>query len=153
MTVSDIMTKGPKVCTKETGVCEVAQMMSELNCGAIPVVKSESDRQPLGMITDRDIVKRSTAMGLNPLDLKVEDCMTNKCFTIPVYETLSEAMKIMESMQVRRLMVVSDLGECIGMISQADISLHGTDGKIAGLLRRISVPQVDMAHGRAYAPH
>lgn len=150
LAISDIMTKDLKTCTQDTSIIEVAKMMAEFDCGAIPVVDSNRQMLPIGIITDRDIVRRSTAKGIDPRNLLVRNCMTDKCFTVPVHETVSESLKIMESMQVRRLLVVSDLGVCVGLISQADISTHCTDGKIATLLRSVSRPKDNGSETREF---
>src|SRR4051794_29324542 len=65
MQVRDIMTADPICCTRETGLPEVARMMVEHDCGAVPVVESREDRRPVGIITDRDITCRAVAMRRN----------------------------------------------------------------------------------------
>src|SRR4051794_41186240 len=62
MQVREFMTGDPICCTRETGLPEVARMMVEHDCGAIPVVESRENRWPVGVITDRDITCRTVAM-------------------------------------------------------------------------------------------
>src|SRR5215208_6036341 len=69
MQVREIMTVDPICCTRETDLPEVARMMVEHDCGAIPVVESREDRRPVGVITDRDITCRAVAMRRNPLEM------------------------------------------------------------------------------------
>src|SRR5438876_726323 len=69
-------------CISETTLQEVAQMMIDHDCGEIPVVENQKTKLPIGVITDRDIVCRTVARGLNPLDLAVGDCMSKPCVTV-----------------------------------------------------------------------
>src|SRR5687768_11839838 len=82
MLVKDVMTPDPACCISETALQEVAQLMVDHDCGEIPVVDSKETNRPIGVITDRDIVCRAVAQGLNPLDLTVADCMTTPCVTV-----------------------------------------------------------------------
>ena len=74
MQVKDIMTADPACCTPETSLQKVAQIMVEHDCGEIPVVGNRQTRIPVGVITDRDIVCRAIAKGLNALELQVTEC-------------------------------------------------------------------------------
>lgn len=55
MQAKDIMTRDPACCTPDTKLQDVARLMVEHGCGEIPVVKSNNDRKPVGVVTDRDI--------------------------------------------------------------------------------------------------
>ena len=66
MQVKEVMTADPACCISETTLTEVAKMMVDNDCGEIPVVESNESKLPIGVITDRDIVCRTVALGLNP---------------------------------------------------------------------------------------
>ena len=75
MQVKDIMTPAPTCCTKNAALTDVARMMRDQDCGAIPVIDTDATSQQLvGIITDRDIVVRGLADGTDPLHLTVGDC-------------------------------------------------------------------------------
>ena len=76
MQVQDIMTDDVACCTADTNLGEVAQMMVENDCGAIPVVENVDGRQVVGVITDRDIVVRAVAKGMNPLTMNADSIMS-----------------------------------------------------------------------------
>ena len=82
MQVKDMMTADPACCTAETSLPEVARMMVSQDCGEIPVVDNTSSKAPIGVVTDRDIVCRTVANGLNPLDLTAADCMSKPAVTV-----------------------------------------------------------------------
>jgi len=140
MQVKDLMTTDPVCCTAHTALPEVARMMVDHDCGEIPVVENTSSKLPVGVVTDRDIVCRTLANGLNPLDLTAADCMSKPIVTVTADMSLEECCRIMEERLIRRLPVVDDRGSCIGIVALADISLH-TGKNVAGhIVREVSEP-------------
>jgi CBS domain-containing protein len=140
MKVKDIMTADPACCTSETALQEVAQMMIDHDCGEIPVVENKETKLPIGVITDRDIVCRTVARGLNPLDLTVGDCMTTPCVTVTPDISIAECSRIMEENKIRRVPVVDPAGCCCGIVALADIALHAQKGVTAEVVKEVSEP-------------
>lgn len=140
MQVKDMMTKDPMCCTSDTPLPEVARMMVDRDCGEIPVVDNHSSKQPVGVVTDRDIVCRTIANDLNPLHLTAADCMSKPIVTVKPEMSLEECCKIMEEKLIRRVPVVDDRGTCVGMLAVADVALH-TGKNVAGhIVREVSEP-------------
>jgi CBS domain-containing protein len=127
MTARDLMTSDPECCLPDTNLREVAQMMVEFNCGEIPVVNNGTDKRPIGVVTDRDIVCRAVAKGKNPLDMTARDCMTSPCVTVTENASAEECCSMLEENKIRRLPVVDDCGRCSGIISQADLAIKLRD--------------------------
>jgi CBS domain-containing protein len=140
MQLTKIMTENPICCTRDTSLQEVARNMAEHDCGAIPVVASHQHREPIGMITDRDITCRAVAMGRNPLELKAGDCMSSPVMTVQHDTTVEDCCDLMEKGQLRRIIVVDDEGCCCGIVAQADIALHAPQRQTAHVLREVSAP-------------
>ena len=140
MKVKDMMTSDPACCTSDTALAEVARMMVDKDCGEIPVVENNSSKIPVGVVTDRDIVCRTVANGLNPLDLTAADCMTKPIVTVTPDMSLEECCRIMEQKLIRRVPVVDDRGACVGMLAVADVALH-TGKNVAGhIVKEVSEP-------------
>jgi CBS domain-containing protein len=140
MQVKEMMTANPMCCTSDTSLADVARLMVVKDCGEIPVVEDIVSRLPIGVITDRDIVCRTIANDLNPLDLTAADCMTKPIVTVTPDMSLEECCRIMEEKLIRRMPVVDDRGACVGIISLADIALH-TGKNVAGhIVREVSEP-------------
>jgi CBS domain-containing protein len=115
-------------------------MMVDKDCGEIPVVDNKSSKVPIGVVTDRDIVCRTVANGLNPVDLTAADCMTNPIVTVTADMSLEEACRLMEEKRIRRVPVVDDRGSCIGILAVADVALR-TGKNVAGhIVREVSEP-------------
>lgn len=138
MKVSEIMTKNPACCTSDTKLQQVAKMMVDNDCGAIPIVENESNKKPIGMITDRDITVRTVAEGKNPLELTAQDAMTTSIFTVRENSDTEECFNLMEEKQVRRVAVVDESGACCGIVAQADVAEHGSNGEAAELVKEVS---------------
>ena len=140
MQVKDVMTTDPACCISEAGLQEVAQMMTDHDCGEIPVVESKETNRPIGVITDRDIVCRTLARGLNPLGLTVADCMTTPCVTVTPEMSLGACAWLMEDKKIRRVPVVDADGRCCGIVALADIALRGKIGVTAEVVKEVSEP-------------
>lgn len=140
MQVKDMMTKDPACCTSDTSLPEVARMMVDNDCGEIPVVDNNSSRRPIGVVTDRDIVCRAVATGLNPLDLTAANCMSQPIVTVTADMSLEECCRLMEEKLIRRVPVVDDRGSISGIVALADIALS-TGKNVAGeIVKEVSEP-------------
>ncbi len=140
--VRDVMTKDPACCTPDTTIEAAARMMVECDCGALPVVGDPVTRMPLGIITDRDIVTRAIAKGLDPMSLTVRDCMTSPAVTVVDDALLHDCVQLLELSQIRRAIVVDASGGCVGIVAQADIARHASKRETGELVRQVSKPAV-----------
>lgn len=144
----DIMTQSPAVVTGDTDLKKVAQLMAECDCGAIPVVESKTNRRPIGVITDRDIVIRTIAEGKDPMDCTARDCMTEDVISVRPEATVDQVIEKMENNQVRRVLVVDRNGKCQGIISQGDIARYAPKREAGELVREVSKPSGILARSR-----
>jgi CBS domain-containing protein len=138
MKAGQIMTPAPAVCTPDTGLQRVAELMVENDCGEIPVVRSEECRIPIGVITDRDITCRVVAQGLNPLELTAAECMSSPCVVVGSHETVEDCCRVLEERQIRRVLVVDRVGRLCGIITLADIAEFGRMEQTAEVVREVS---------------
>ena len=143
MQVREIMTENPACAMPDMGLQEVAQLMRDCDCGAIPVVENQNSGKCIGIVTDRDIVMRCLADGKNPLTCRAQDAMSSQVITVYADERLEDAIRAMEDNEIRRIVVVDENDRCIGMLSQADIALNAPENKTAELVRDISEPSAE----------
>jgi CBS domain-containing protein len=135
-----MMTTDPACCTTDTSLPEVARMMVDRDCGEIPVIDNNSSKVPIGVVTDRDIVCRTVANGLNPVELTASDCMSMPIVTVTAEMSLEECCRLMEEKLIRRVLVVDDRGSIAGIVALADIALH-TGKNVAGhIVKEVSEP-------------
>lgn len=140
MEISEIMTENPICCVPDTGLEEVARMMAENDCGAIPVVQDQENWKPVGIVTDRDITCRAVAEGRNPLEMTAEQIMSPGPVTVKQDATVEECAREMETHRMRRILVTDGSGGCVGIVSLADIALHTGGKETVEVVEEVSRP-------------
>ena len=140
MKIKDIMTENPICCVGETNLEDVARMMVENDCGAIPVVEDQENWKPVGIITDRDITCRAVAEGRNPLEMTAAEVMTASPVVVGQDASLEDAIREMETHQLRRILVTDESGGCSGIISLADIARHTSEKEAGEVVEEVSRP-------------
>jgi CBS domain-containing protein len=118
MQVKQAMHKGVRWADPDTPITELAQLMREDDIGAIPI--GENDRL-VGMVTDRDIVCRCIALGLDPNSSRARDVMTDGIVFCLERQDLDAAARLMQTRKVRRLPVINGKKRMTGMLSLGDI--------------------------------
>ena len=136
MLIRDVMTPAPTCCRPGDTLDKVARLMIEHDCGEIPVCDGMS---LVGVITDRDITCRAVAEGLAPHLVPASDIMTREVYTVAENGQLSNALEVMEKKLVRRLPVVDEGGQVVGILSQADLVSKAPTLKVARALRQVSL--------------
>ncbi|MDK1492774.1 CBS domain-containing protein [Sinorhizobium sp. 7-81] len=135
MHVSEIMTRDVHLVSPNETIAEVARQMAENDIGFLPV--GDHDRL-VGMITDRDIVVRGVADGLD-LQSKIGDIMTTDVKYCFEDEEVDDVARNMGDVQVRRLPVVNRDKRLVGVVSLADAARE--QPAVAGTgLKGVTVP-------------
>ena len=119
MKVREIMTAQIEMIDSEETVTKAAKQMQSFDLGLLPVTKGKN--QLVGVITDRDIVLRSVALGLDPNKTKVCQIMTPNVKWCSQEESLEQAAKQLEENQIHRLLVCDDQNRPIGVFSVTDL--------------------------------
>jgi len=138
MKVKDIMTPDPACCTADSNLQQAAQMMVDHDCGEIPVVDDLENYTPVGVVTDRDMVCRTIARGLNPLEMQVGDCMSTPLVSVTPENSLDECYQVLEENQIRRVPVVDASGRICGIIALADIAERVSKADSGEVLQQVS---------------
>ncbi|HJV85736.1 MAG TPA: CBS domain-containing protein [Noviherbaspirillum sp.] len=135
--ISDVMTRDVSSIAPRESVRRAAEMMDQLNVGALPVC---DDKRLIGMITDRDITIRATSAGLVPDQVAVADVMTDQVQWCFEDQTVDEVMHKMGDAQIRRMPVVDhDSRELIGIVSLGDLATRHS-AEVDHTLEEISSP-------------
>jgi CBS domain-containing protein len=138
MKIKEVMTKNPACALPESGLVEIARLMVQKDCGAVPIVENHETRRLVGVVTDRDIACRSFANAKNPMDLTANDVMTTVLVTVSPDASLEECCELMEKNQLRRMMIVDDKRASVGIVAQADIARTAPDYETAELVKDVS---------------
>lgn len=141
MKAQDIMTSDPARVTPDTSLQDAAKLMMDRDVGMLPVVDGDGSSKLIGLITDRDITMRHVAAGHTTADCKVSEAMTTKTTTCPKNADVKDVMKVMGDEQLRRIPVVDERSNLVGVISQADIVLRLDDAVASDrTIGKISTP-------------
>jgi CBS domain-containing protein len=121
MKTQDVMTEAVRSCRPETNLAEAVRMMSEGDCGTLPVI--EDSGQVIGMITDRDIAIAAGTRNQRPAEIQVREAMSQTVYSSAPDEDIHTALKTMRREKVHRLPVVNDAGGIEGLLSLNDVAL------------------------------
>jgi CBS domain-containing protein len=121
VTVASIMAKDVKIAKENQTVRAVAKIMNDHNIGSVVIVKSSDANMPVGIITERDIVRMAGANQSLTLDVTAGKIMSRPVITIDATSSIRDALQQMELKNIRRLPVVDKERQMVGIITDKDI--------------------------------
>jgi CBS domain-containing protein len=123
------MTRDVAAIDSEASVLQAATLMKERDVGALLVM---AGKNPIGVVTDRDITIRSVSIGQNPTTTKVGQIASENLVWCRSDYTIENASKMMISNKIRRLLVVDENYQPVGIISLSDLAKSVRDLDLAG---------------------
>jgi len=123
--IAEIMTKDVAGIQKNRTVTEAAKVMDSRNISCVVVLEK---RQVVGIFTERDLLERIPSLQRNSSQIKIEEVMSSPVASIPSDYSVFSASRIMEEMNIRRLVVMED-GQLCGIVTQTNI-LDAVKGKL-----------------------
>jgi len=118
MSVGRICTRHTFTATPEDTVLDVARRMADRRVGTLVVV--DEDNVPAGLVTDRDVVVRCVAEGIDPEWTSVTEIMSHPPSTVREDTPIETALQSMAAARVRRSIVVDAAGALVGILSIDD---------------------------------
>lgn len=119
MSVGRICIREVDTATPDESAATAARRIHERAVGTLVVVNNES--RVIGLLTDRDLVARVLAKGLDPVETLVRDVMTAAPKTVSEDTPIESALSMMRSGRFRRLPVVDSANALVGLVSLDDI--------------------------------
>ena len=101
---------------------EVASLMISKKVGSVIVI--DKNTEPLGIITERDIVKHIYLKNIAASRIKVEEIMSAPLITIMSYDSIDTASRVMTKNKIKRLAVLEEDNRIVGLLSVTDIIRH-----------------------------
>lgn len=125
MKIKQVMTKDVEYIPTDTTIKQAAEKMAEMDTGFLPLGNKDNDKLQ-GVVTDRDIVIRAVASGLDPNKATVEQVKTDKVLYCFEEDDVDVAAESMHDLQVSRLIVLNNKQDkrLCGIISLGDIYRH-----------------------------
>ena len=120
--VRSIMGRNIVSCTGADTLHRAAQIMWDRDCGAVPVV--DADGRLIGVLTDRDICMAAYTQGRALSGLSVASVLSGRVHSCLPSDSIDEAIALMRTQRIRRLVVVDGSRHVLGMLSLADVARH-----------------------------
>ena len=121
MKVGEIMTKKPVCCCPSSSTLSAALLMQEADTGFLPVIQDPFTPTLVGVVTDRDLCLYVVGSGRDPSSSWVDGCMSNHPIWCSDRDEVSRALDLMKTDQIRRVPVVNEKHEVIGVLSFGDL--------------------------------
>ncbi|SFN65631.1 CBS domain-containing protein [Nitrosospira briensis] len=122
MPIGEICNRDTVIVKRDDTVLEAAKLMRQHHVGDVVVVEERDGATiPVGIVTDRDLVVEIMATGLDPGVITVGDIMEQELVTVKESVGIFEAIQYMRSKTVRRLPIVNEKSELIGILSLDDL--------------------------------
>lgn len=119
--VSNLM--NPKVQTdfEDQNIMSACNIMYANNIGSVIIVTHDKSGGPLGIITERDVMRILGKLDPNSLQTPLRSLMSKPLITIEQSASINDATKIMNNKKIRRLVVIDKNNKMIGILTQRDI--------------------------------
>ena len=141
MNIGEICSREVIVVHTGDSLLEAARQMCDRHVGTVIVVEDRGpERLPIGIITDRDIVRAQLKRAADLCCLGVPQAMTTNLLVLRENESMTDAIEKMRARAVRRAPVVNAAGALIGVISVDDL-LSAVAEQLSGLVRLVEVQQ------------
>jgi len=121
MNVSDLMVKNPIVVDMLTPVREVAKLMRDRAVSSVIIVKNE---RPVGIITERDLVRRVLATDKAPESLNAFDICSKPVVAVSDLSNIEDAIDLMRKNKIRRVVIVNSSDKAVGILTTDDIGYN-----------------------------
>ena len=140
MKTSEVMSRDIATISASANLAEAATVMRRRNIGFLPVLE---EGKVVGVLTDRDIVIRSTCEERSPLSSKVYDVMTPTAIWCYEDEMLTDAAQLLAGHHIRRLLVFDLHKKLVGLLSLDDLAARMSSDRLLGnVLRRVTAAPV-----------
>jgi CBS domain-containing protein len=133
-TAGDIMHRGAQWIPAHETLDRAAQLMRQLNVGALPI--SDENERLCGILTDRDIVIGCVAVGHDPSEITAGDLAQGTPRWIDAGADVEEVLQEMQGHKIRRLPVIEDK-RLVGMISEADLAAQLSEDQMSAWVESV----------------
>ena len=122
MKVGDVCNRVVIFVTEDEAVQRATELMRKYHVGTLIVTEfGDEDREPIGVVTDRDVVVEVVAKGIDPEELTVGDIMTENPLVANEEDDVAEALEAMREQGVRRVPVLDAEGKLVGILALDDL--------------------------------
>jgi len=135
MRVEEVTTRNSVTCPMDSTVFDVARLMAEKDVGFVPIVDGQG--RAIGTVTDRDIVVRVVAKGLDHKTAKLRDFGGNQVVYVRPQDDISRARELMQRHKVQRILVCDDQQRPVGVISLQDLARAEDEREVGETVQKV----------------
>jgi CBS domain-containing protein len=146
--ISEIFNKDVKVINQEQNIFDTSKVMIDNKVGSVVIIDNDQDRNPVGIITERDVVRIISTFSLSDLQVPVRKLMSYPLVTLSQNASILDAMKLMYERKIRRVIVLEG-NNLVGIVTEHDIFklLMGNKELITTVISGdFPIPQKDLYH-------
>ena len=135
MSLDTLIHRAPETLPPEASCAQAARLMRDANVGAVVVTQGS---KPLGLVTDRDLAVRVLAEGRDAGRVRLSEVMSGDPIFLSERRGASSVIAVMRDLAIRRVMVVDDEGDLLGIVAMDDLlmSLALELGGLAEAIRK-----------------
>jgi CBS domain-containing protein len=139
MSLDELIRRRPETLPPAATCTAAAGLMREANVGAVVVAEGT---KPLGLVTDRDLAVRVVAEGRDPRQVRLDEVMSGEPIFLSERRSVGSVIGVMRDLAIRRVMVVDDAGDLIGVIALDDLLMRVAEdlGGLAETIRKEVAP-------------
>ncbi len=126
--ISSLMTKNIVVAEQDANIIGISRIMSKNNIGSVVIVEDLKTRKPVGIITERDVIRSIGMLQPHQLVVPVREHMSHPLITLSSQATVLDAMKLMYEKKIRRIIIL-DHDRLAGIITDKDIFRYLVENK------------------------
>lgn len=119
--IAEVMTTQVIMLHLDQTAIEAAQLMRDKNFGSIILKPKKGKAKPIGIVTERDIVRRIVAKGKDPSKVLLKSIATKPVITVPPEMDITDGMSLLGRLNIRRLVVVDSEKNVLGICTYRDL--------------------------------
>jgi CBS domain-containing protein len=135
-TARDIMQPNVQCIGIDQSLADAATLMRDLGVGVLPICGRDSKLQ--GILTDRDIVVKGLASGFDPASTTAGDLAAGKPVWVRANEDVAAVLALMSDHQIRRVPVIDENKQLVGIISHRDVAMSLPSASIGGVIAAVT---------------
>jgi CBS domain-containing protein len=120
ISISEIINKDVKVIDQEQNIFDTSKVMIDNNIGSVVVIDNNDSKNPVGIITERDIVRIVSTFSLSDLQVPIRKLMSYPLITLSQNASVLDALKLMYERNIRRVIVLEE-NTLIGIVTENDV--------------------------------
>ncbi|HEX5186946.1 MAG TPA: CBS domain-containing protein [Nitrososphaeraceae archaeon] len=118
--ISEIIKKDVKVIDQEQNIFDTSKVMVDNNIGSVVIIDDNDSKNPVGIITERGVVRIVSTFSLSDLEVPVRKLMSNPLITLSQNASVLNAMKLMYERKIRRVIVL-ERTTLAGIVTEHDL--------------------------------